>query len=165
MCPRLAGAPICFWIPLPYSNCIFNRCLCTDLMKLFLNTVLRTGNKNAKFCTALIFLWVDFKNLGCLCASMVKPVSRFPKYFGLQARTAILKWRIEFNLVQPQNHSVTFMGEMTQSARGRRAMHSKLRRISEGVKADAPRTNTFLAIVAAIKVLNDAAGPYGLFQN
>lgn len=48
-CPRLTGAQIRFRAAITNTNCMRNRCLCLDLMKLDNKNVLQTVDKDASF--------------------------------------------------------------------------------------------------------------------
>lgn len=163
VCQREAGIPHRFRVSMPASECIFNRIVCLDIMKLDGISVLHVVDRDTKFSAATFLsgettsdVWEAF-----LCI-WVAPYAGYPENIAFDQGRQFTSTEWE-HLMRSSNIVMHPSGVESHNALGvGERYHSYLRRVYNKVRADTPILSKNISLALAVQATNDTAGPTGL---
>lgn len=163
VCQREADAPHRFRVTMPSGECIFNKVVSLDLMKLDNETVLHAVDRDTRF-SAACFLTAESTSIvwEAFLTIWVAPYVGFPDTLALDQGPQFTsnEW---VNLARASGITIKPSGVESHNALGAgERYHSYLRRIYNKVRASIPSLSKKVSLALAVKASNDTAGPSGL---
>lgn len=164
VCQRESNAPHRFRVSLPNVNCVFNRVVSLDLMKLGKRTVLHIVDRDTKFGAACFLVhetttavWEAFLR------TWVAPYVGYPECLAFDQGPQFGKSGDWHGLLLSAGIKEQPSGVESHNALGNgERYHAFLRRVFNKVRADSPELSEELSLALSLKAVNDTAGPNGL---
>lgn len=161
-CQRLAKEPGRFRVAIPNEDCVFNRSVGMDLMKIEKRTVLHVVDRDTKFSAASFLdgetskiVWETFLSIWVSTYTGYPDeviLDQGPQFQSKEFKSLLSAAGIKWRDAGVESHNS--LGETER-------YHAFLRNIFERVRHEHPNMNQSLILQVAIKACNDTAGPAG----
>lgn len=162
-CQRLAKEPSRFRVSMPSEDCVFNRTVGMDLMKINKKTVLHVVDKDTKFSAATFTKGESSENIweAFLC-SWVAPYIGYPDIVildqGPQFQSTEFSGLLTAAGIQKKSAGVESHNALGEVER----YHAYLRNVFERVQSEHTGVAEETLLALTVKACNDTAGPSGM---